>query len=145
MSAHCDPDADGDAQDDGGDDVAARKNISVTPMSDMPDIKEMSVMPVAWATIRPARASQTVPTAAMSSCRPDPRPRSARTAAPEQNQERDPDSDTEHRGRSSSSRPPSLVFDRLLMALFEAGKLATTLNNAPPISTPMPSGRSICP
>ena len=44
-----------------------KKNIKVTPMSDIPDMGEMSVMPVAWATIRPARASQMVPTTAIKS------------------------------------------------------------------------------
>ena len=113
----------------------------------------MSVTPVAWATMRPARPSHRVPATATSDGRADVEsagrcavePTSATTSSAT-NDRAQPD-DQHLRRQLLGYRPPSraslAAADRLASAPRIAGNAATTPASAPPISMPIPIGRSI--
>ena len=66
IGALTDPDAHSDAEDDGECTVTSdRKNMSVTPISDIPESGLISVIPVACATTSPASTNQRVPISAI--------------------------------------------------------------------------------
>ena len=127
--------------------LSSKYIINVTEIKAMPDIGEMSVIPVAWATINAANPSQSVPTTAESAAPPMETPLSREAPKKSATAATVPKISV---GNFISSPPtcepaPAVraAEARDLSALWIAGNAVTTPINAPPIRTPIPNGRNM--